>query len=114
MWTETKIAKIEILPDWTIQIDFIESWENHRCFVSNSDFFSMYWKAIELHWKQVWEYRQRKQLENYISSWEEWEVFNEDWSVFTIEEAKKELNELKEKSSINYDVFKMYIEWERF
>jgi len=111
MWPGATITKIEILPDSTLQIDFIEDWKNHRCFISNSDFFSMYWEAIKIHWEQILQYNERKSVEKFIYSWKEWELFNEDWSIFTLEEAKKELEKLKKKSIINYNTFKMYIEW---
>ena len=109
MWPETLIKSIEILPDWTLQIDFVEDWAYHRSFITGSNFFSMYWKAMEKHWKQMEEYRQRRYLEHFISEWKEWDDLNEDFSIFTIEQAKKELQELKLNSTIDYEWFKMYL-----
>lgn len=107
MWVETNITAIEVLPSWTIQIDF--EWEHRdRCFIEYHELLSMLAEAETKTAKSIDRYYNVKWLKWYIEQWQE-DAFNDDWSIFTIEQADGECFE-KLKEEYDFDTLDMYIQ----
>lgn len=108
MWPETIIKAMEILPNWLIQIDFECEWKTDRCFITQWAFFWMYGVAMEKHQNAYDAFCIIHSLKQHI----EWKIeILKDDSIkkMSNKEAQKEIDELTQKSRVDYDVWKMYL-----
>jgi hypothetical protein len=98
MWPELLLKEMEIIWNWSIQIDF---WEEngkfYRVFVPQEEFFEKYTKALQDRKKFLGKLERARFLKR-ISSWILTTIFHEwdNWEnvSFTKEMAEKELDEL--------------------
>lgn len=111
MWPETIITDIEVLPNYTIQIDFMEDWINHRAFISFWEFFEKFWTAMS---KLQGMFEAYQQINQYVAHLNRKIELLDDWDNFDRlpdEKAIEGKNKLIKDSWINIEVFDMYIRW---
>ncbi len=110
MWPETKITSVEILPDYTIQIDFEEDWKNHRSFISFGEFFEKFWKAMNDLEKMFNAYRNVKQLSAHINGKMDL-LDGETPERLPNEKAEKERDRIIKDTGVSIDRFDAYLTW---
>ena len=110
MWPETTIVSIEVLPNYTIQIDFEEEWKNHRCFVSFGEFFNKFGAAMSNFQKMFESYQKVNQYVAHLDRKIEL-LENDSDERLSDEKAIQEKNKVIADAWIDVDVFDMYIRW---
>jgi len=101
MWPEILLRALEIIWDWSIQMDFqYFEWEQkrwYRVFVPQEEFFEKYTKALQDRKEWIDKLEHLRFLKR-VSSWVLTTIFYEwdNWEnvSFTKEMAEKELDEL--------------------